>query len=172
MKMLRISRPTSSSDAMSYILCGLSYRRSHKLDPPQAVEWTYTPPVSRRRGDRNEPSSDASHCRYAHSIRIASLLRAKMIFGRDTSSRCIMLELDIPQARQRRFVGRSRSFPLRLPAKVPRCLYTVVSLAGARWISRMSPWCTVATWPLSQAIVTASQLVSVILPPSVASPRQ
>jgi hypothetical protein len=66
------------------------------MRPPQAVEWTYTPLVSRRRGDRNEPSSDANHCRYAHSIRIASLLRAKMIFGRDTSSRCIMLELDIP----------------------------------------------------------------------------
>ena len=36
--------------------------------------------------------------------------------------------------------------------------YTIVGFAGARWISRMSPWCTVAVLPLSQAIVTASQL--------------
>ena len=36
----------------------------------------------------------------------------------------------------------------------------------------MSPWCTVATRPLSQTIVTASQLVLRIVPPSAASPRQ
>src|SRR5450759_3152293 len=36
----------------------------------------------------------------------------------------------------------------------------------------MSPWCTLATFPLSQAIVTAFQLVSVIMPLSAASPRQ
>ena len=47
-----------------------------------------------------------------------------------------------------------------------------VGFSGARWISRMSPWCTVATLPSSQAIVTASQLISVIMPLSVASPRQ
>ena len=50
--------------------------------------------------------------------------------------------------------------------------YTVAGFTGARWISRISPWCTLATGPLSQAIVAASQLISVILPPSAASPRQ
>jgi len=50
--------------------------------------------------------------------------------------------------------------------------YIVAGFAGARWISRISPWCTLATGPLSQAIVTASQLISVMLPPSAASPRQ
>jgi hypothetical protein len=42
----------------------------------------------------------------------------------------------------------------------------------ARSISRMSPWCTVATCPLSQAMVTPAQFVSVTTPPSPASPRQ
>ena len=50
--------------------------------------------------------------------------------------------------------------------------YTVAGLTGARWISRISPWCTLATGPLSQAIVAASQLISAMLPPSAASPRQ
>ena len=49
---------------------------------------------------------------------------------------------------------------------------TRMTLHFALSISRMSPWCTVATCPLSQAIVTPSQLVSVTMPPSAASPRQ
>lgn len=53
-----------------------------------------------------------------------------------------------------------------------RNTYTVAGFTGVRWISRMSPWCTVASSPLSQAIVTASQLISATLPPSAASPRQ
>jgi tripartite-type tricarboxylate transporter receptor subunit TctC len=36
----------------------------------------------------------------------------------------------------------------------------------------MSPWCTLATFPLFQVIVTASQLVSVTMPLSAASPRR
>lgn len=47
-----------------------------------------------------------------------------------------------------------------------------MTLHFALSISRMSPWCTVATCPLSQAIVTPSQLVSVTMPLSAASPRQ
>jgi hypothetical protein len=50
--------------------------------------------------------------------------------------------------------------------------YTVRNVVGARSISRMSPWWTLPTCPLSQAIVTAAQLVSVTMPPSPASPRQ
>ena len=45
------------------------------------------------------------------------------------------------------------------PEAAPSVAYTVAGLTGARWISRISPWCTVATGPLSQAIVAASQLI-------------
>jgi hypothetical protein len=50
--------------------------------------------------------------------------------------------------------------------------HTAFGLADAKWISRMSPWCMVASCPLSQAIVTASQLVAVTVPLSAALPRQ
>jgi hypothetical protein len=52
------------------------------------------------------------------------------------------------------------------------CLYPVCGVVGVFRISRMSPWCTLATYPLFQAIVTASQLVSVMMPLSEALPRQ
>jgi hypothetical protein len=48
--------------------------------------------------------------------------------------------------------------------RTTRYHYTVEDFDGLRWISRMSPWCTLAALPLLQAIVTASQLVSVTVP--------
>src|SRR6266478_561679 len=41
MKMLRIWRPTSSSDPMSYVLCGCRTDDHTSWIPPQAVEWDY-----------------------------------------------------------------------------------------------------------------------------------
>jgi hypothetical protein len=50
--------------------------------------------------------------------------------------------------------------------------YTSFGFADAELILRMSPWCTVASWPFFQAIVTASHHLPLIVPLSAASPRQ
>src|SRR2546425_4108075 len=51
MKMLRIWRPTSSSDAISYVRCGYRTDDHRNSSRPQAAEWTYTVSVARRRGE-------------------------------------------------------------------------------------------------------------------------
>src|SRR5438445_7973315 len=52
MKMLRIWRPTCSSDAMSYIHCGCRTDDHTSRTPLQAAEWNYTLSAARRRTDR------------------------------------------------------------------------------------------------------------------------
>ncbi len=52
MKMLRIWRPTCSSDAMSYIHCGCRTDDHTSRTPLQAAEWNYTLSAAHRRADR------------------------------------------------------------------------------------------------------------------------
>ena len=52
MKMLRIWRPTCSSDVMSYIHCGCRTDDHTSRTPLQAAEWNYTLSAAHRRADR------------------------------------------------------------------------------------------------------------------------
>jgi hypothetical protein len=69
--------------------------------------------------------------------------------------------------------GKPHEFGERRARRLPlHSRLTVTQYAAVSARAEFRAWCTLATFPLFQAIVTASQLVSVTMPLSAASPRQ